>query len=75
MIDARARGLANIYAAAMTALVGAFFWVYANAIYHVPFVHLSREVNLLPYLLCVIGAMLFSAAGRLPEAGLAISSS
>jgi exopolysaccharide biosynthesis polyprenyl glycosylphosphotransferase len=61
MIDARARGLANIYAAAMTALIGAFFWLYANAIYHVPFVHLSREVNLLPYLLCVIGAMLFSA--------------
>lgn len=61
MIDARARGLANIYAAAMTVLIGAFFWVYANVIYHVPFVHLSREVNLLPYFLCVIGAMMFSA--------------
>jgi exopolysaccharide biosynthesis polyprenyl glycosylphosphotransferase len=61
MIDARARGLANIYAAAMTVLVGAFFWAYANLIYHVPFVHLSREVNLLPYFLCVIGSMILSA--------------
>jgi|CZKI01.1.fsa_nt_gi exopolysaccharide biosynthesis polyprenyl glycosylphosphotransferase len=61
MIDARARGLANIHAAVVTAFVGAFFWAYANLIYHVPFVHLSREVNLLPYFLCVIGGMLLSA--------------
>ena len=58
MIDARARGLANIYAALMTVFIGVFFWAYANLIYHVPFVHLSREVNLLPYFLCVIGGML-----------------
>ena len=61
MIDARARGLANIYAALMTVFIGVFFWAYANLIYHVPFVHLSREVNLLPYFLCVIGGMLLSA--------------
>jgi len=61
VIDARARGLANIHAAIMTAFVGAFFWAYASLIYHVPFVHLSREVNLLPYFLCVIGGMLLSA--------------
>ncbi len=61
MIDARARGLANIYAAMMTVLVGGFFWAYASVIYHVPYVHLSREVNLLPYFLCVIGAMVVSA--------------
>ncbi len=61
MIDARARGLANIYAALMMACVGVFFWAYANLIYHVPFVHLSREVNLVPYFLCVIGGMLLSA--------------
>jgi len=61
MIDARARGLANIHAAMMTAFVGAFFWAYASLIYHVPFVHLSREVNLLPYFLCVVGGMLLSA--------------
>ncbi len=61
MIDVRARGLANIYAAMMTVLVGGFFWAYASVIYHVPYVHLSREVNLLPYFLCVIGAMVISA--------------
>jgi exopolysaccharide biosynthesis polyprenyl glycosylphosphotransferase len=61
MIDARARGLANIHAATVTVFVGAFFWAYANLIYHVPFVHLSREVNLLPYFFCVIGGMLLCA--------------
>jgi exopolysaccharide biosynthesis polyprenyl glycosylphosphotransferase len=61
MIDARARGLANLYAAVMTAIIGAFFWAYAILIYRVPFVHLSREVNLVPYFLCVIGGMVLSA--------------
>ncbi len=61
MLDVRARGLANIHAAMMTAFVGVFFWAYANVIYHVPFVRLSREVNLLPYFLCVIAGMLLSA--------------
>ena len=61
MIDARARGLANIHAAVTTVFVAIFFWAYANAIYHVPFVRLSREVNLVPYFLCVIGGMLLSA--------------
>jgi len=61
MLDVRARGLANIHAAMMTAFVGVFFWAYANMIYHVPYVRLSREVNLLPYFLCVIAGMLLSA--------------
>ena len=61
MIDARARGLADIYAAMMTAFIGVFFWAYASLIYRVPFVHLSREVNLVPYFLCVTGGMLLSA--------------
>ena len=61
MLDVRARGLANIHAAMMTAFVGVFFWAYASLIYHVPYVRLSREVNLLPYFLCVIAGMLLSA--------------
>jgi exopolysaccharide biosynthesis polyprenyl glycosylphosphotransferase len=61
MITTRARGLASLHAGAMTLFVGVFFWVYANVIYHVPFVHLNREVNLLPYFLCVVGGMVLSA--------------
>ena len=61
MLDVRARGLANLHAAVTAAFVGVFFWAYANLIYHVPYVRLSREVNLVPYFLCVIAGMLLSA--------------
>jgi len=61
MITTRARGLANLHAVATTSFVGVFFWVYANIIYHVPFVHLNREVNLLPYFLCVVGGLVLSS--------------
>ena len=60
MITTRARGLANLHAGAMTLFIGVFFWVYANVIYYVPFVHLNRSVNLIPYFLCVVGGMLLS---------------
>jgi len=61
MITTRARGLANLHVGATTLGVGVFFWVYANLIYHVPFVHLNRSVNLLPYFLCMVGGMALSA--------------
>jgi len=61
MIDTRSRGLANLHVGATTLAVAIFFWVYANIVYHVPFIHLNRDVNLLPYSLCVIGGMLLSA--------------
>jgi lipopolysaccharide/colanic/teichoic acid biosynthesis glycosyltransferase len=63
MIDARARGLANIYAAIATFFVGAVFWAwaYVNLNVHVPFVHMNAYQNLVPYFLCVIGGMLLSA--------------
>lgn len=61
MITTRARGLANLHAGAMTLFIAVFFWVYANLIYHVPFVRLSREVNLLPYFLCMVGGMVLSS--------------
>ncbi|PTX94356.1 exopolysaccharide biosynthesis polyprenyl glycosylphosphotransferase [Opitutus sp. ER46] len=62
MITTRARGLANLHAVTTTLVVGVFFWVYAELIMrYVPVVRLSREVNLLPYFLCVIGGMVLAA--------------
>ncbi len=61
MITTRARGLANLHAGALAAFVAVFFWVYANVIYHVPFVHLNRDVNLLPYFLCMVGGVVLSS--------------
>ncbi|MBI5771636.1 MAG: exopolysaccharide biosynthesis polyprenyl glycosylphosphotransferase [Verrucomicrobia bacterium] len=62
MITTRARGLATLHAGVTTLFVGVFFWVYAEFIMrYVPIVRLSREVNLLPYFLCVVAGMVFSA--------------
>ncbi|MDD3180759.1 MAG: exopolysaccharide biosynthesis polyprenyl glycosylphosphotransferase [Opitutaceae bacterium] len=77
MISQRLRGLINLHATLTTLAIGIFFWVYANLIYHVPFVRLSREVNLLPYFLCVLAAMVLgwrsvhAAGARLPRLPLA----
>ena len=61
MITTRARGLANLHAGVTTLCVGVFFWLYAELILrYVPVVRLTRQVNLLPYFLCVIGAMVLS---------------
>ncbi|MCX6951235.1 MAG: polyprenyl glycosylphosphotransferase, partial [Verrucomicrobia bacterium] len=61
MITTRARGLANLHAGVTTLCVGVFFWVYAEFIMrYVPVVRLSREVNLLPYFLCMVGGMALS---------------
>jgi exopolysaccharide biosynthesis polyprenyl glycosylphosphotransferase len=62
MITTRARGLANLHAGVTMLCVGVFFWVYAEFIMrYVPLVRLSREVNLLPYFLCMVGGMALSA--------------
>lgn len=62
----RARGLANLQTGATTLAVGILFWVYAEVIMrHVPIVRLSREVNLLPYFLCVIGGLGLSRRGEM----------
>ena len=43
--------------------VGAFFWAYAEFILRfVPVVRLTREVNLLPYLLCVVAGNVVGGA-------------
>lgn len=61
MITTRARGLANLHAGAATLGVGTFFWVYAEIIMrYVPVVRLVREVNLLPYFLCVVAGVLLA---------------
>jgi len=61
MITTRARGLVNLHAGAITLATGVFFWVYAEVIMrYVPIVRLSREVNLLPYFLCVVGGLLLA---------------
>lgn len=68
MISTRARGLANLHAGAATLCVGIFFWVYAELIMrYVPVIRLVREVNLLPYFLCVIAGALLATRTR-PEA-------
>ena len=63
MIDARARGLANIHAALMTLVIAALFWAwaYVNLNAHVPYVHMSPVANIAPYFLCAIGGMVLSA--------------
>lgn len=58
MITTRARGLASLHTGVTTFVMGAFFWGYAEFILRqVPWVRLTREVNLLPYFLCVLGGM------------------
>jgi len=62
MIDARARGLANIHSALMTLFVGVLFWAWAliNVRFHVPYIHMNPDENFWPYFLCVVGGMLLS---------------
>ena len=58
MISNRHRGLVELHSVGTLLAVGVFFWLYANLIYHVPYVRLSKDVNLLPYFLCVVIGML-----------------
>jgi putative colanic acid biosynthesis UDP-glucose lipid carrier transferase len=61
MITTRARGLANLHAALSTLFIAVFFWLYAESIMrYVPVVRLVREVNLLPYFLCMVGGVVLS---------------
>ena len=65
MITNRHRGLVRIHGGAVILCVAVFFWAYAAFIMaYVPVVKLSREVNLLPYFLCVVIGML-AATGRI----------
>jgi len=62
MINTRARGLAKLHALVMAVAVSAFFWIYAEIIYRVPYLRLSREVNLLPYFVCALAGVLLADA-------------
>jgi exopolysaccharide biosynthesis polyprenyl glycosylphosphotransferase len=62
MITTRARGLATLHTGITALCVGAFFWIYAELILrYVPVVRLTLQMNLLPYFLCVIGAIALSS--------------
>mgnify|MGYP000966962123 CR=1 FL=1 len=66
MISTRARGLVHLHAGVSAMAVGAFFWVYAEFVLRqVPVIRLTREVNLLPYFLCVLGALALSLRGQI----------
>jgi len=59
MINNRHRGLVRVHGIAVLLITAVFFWVYAELILaYVPIVKLTREVNLLPYFLCVVIGML-----------------
>jgi exopolysaccharide biosynthesis polyprenyl glycosylphosphotransferase len=62
MLSNRHRGLVRLHGAAQLLTVSVFFWLYAELIMtYVPVVKLSREVNLLPYFLCVVIGLLVGA--------------
>jgi|APLak6261669087_1056070.scaffolds.fasta_scaffold00010_44 exopolysaccharide biosynthesis polyprenyl glycosylphosphotransferase len=72
MLTNRHRGLVRLHGAAQLLAISVFFWLYAEFIMtYVPVVKLSREVNLLPYFLCVVigflagGSLLRAASARL----------
>ncbi|HEV8072887.1 MAG TPA: exopolysaccharide biosynthesis polyprenyl glycosylphosphotransferase [Opitutaceae bacterium] len=60
MISYRLRGLVNLHAAITTAVAGAFFLTYASSVRFIPFIDVSRDVNLSVYLLCVVAGMIAS---------------
>ncbi len=66
MITNRNRGLVQIHGIAVLLAVAVFFWVYAELTirYFSDWMKLSREVNLLPYFLCVLVGML-AGSGRM----------
>ncbi|MBL9216244.1 MAG: exopolysaccharide biosynthesis polyprenyl glycosylphosphotransferase [Opitutaceae bacterium] len=65
MITNRHRGLVRLHGLIVLLCVAVCFWVYAEFIMrYVPVVRLSREVNLLPYFLCVVIGLL-AGSGRI----------
>jgi exopolysaccharide biosynthesis polyprenyl glycosylphosphotransferase len=69
MITTRSRGLANLHAGVTTLVVAVFFWAYAEFVMRsVPVIRLTREVNLVPYFLCVVGGLALSMRNLTPLA-------
>jgi putative colanic acid biosynthesis UDP-glucose lipid carrier transferase len=72
MLTNRNRGLVRVHRVALLLGTAIFFWLYAEFILeYVPYVKLTREVNLLAYFLCVLigllagGGLLRSVESRL----------
>jgi exopolysaccharide biosynthesis polyprenyl glycosylphosphotransferase len=67
MISYRYRGFVNLYLVASTTLVACFFLLYASSTQYLPWVDVSRHVNLTLYFLAVVAGMLASSryAGKL----------
>ena len=64
MLTNRNRGLVRIHGAALLLGVAVFFWLYAEFILaYVPYVKLTREVNLMLYFLCVVIGLLVGEGG------------
>lgn len=61
MFVQRLRGLVNLHVAATTLVALLLLLAYATFVPYMPYVRLEREINLLPYLLCVAVGMVISA--------------
>lgn len=61
MFVQRLRGLITLHVAATTAVALLLLFSYATFVRYLPRVDLNREVNLLPYLMCVLVGMILSA--------------
>jgi putative colanic acid biosynthesis UDP-glucose lipid carrier transferase len=61
MFVQRLRGLVNLHVAATTAIALLLLFFFATFFRYVPWIDLSPDVNLTPYLLCVVIGMILSA--------------
>lgn len=61
MFVQRLRGLVNLHVAATTAVALLLLFSYATFVRYLPWVELSPDLNLTPYLLCVFVGMVLSA--------------
>lgn len=61
MFVQRLRGLVNLHVAATTAVALLLLLSYVTLVRYLPWVDLSPEINLTPYLLCVLVGMVLSA--------------
>lgn len=62
MFVQRLRGLVNLHVAVTTMVALLLLLAYAVVVPYLPYVQLHREINLVPYLLCVLVGMLLSGS-------------
>src|SRR4051812_11076335 len=61
MFVQRLRGLVNLHVAATTAVALLLLFSFATFVRYLPWVDLAPEINLTPYLMCVLVGMILSA--------------